>query len=64
MIKLLKCTLIILIIIDFILLLVDEIKDYKKLKKKNLKNWILAKKENRSVSNFIEYLIEKLEKGE
>ena len=33
MIKLLKCTLITLIIIDFILSLVDEIKDYKKLKK-------------------------------
>ena len=34
MIKLLKCTLLILIIMGFILLLVDEIKDYKKLKKK------------------------------
>lgn len=33
MIKLLKCTLIILIIIDFILTLVNEIKDYKRLKK-------------------------------
>ncbi len=33
MIKLLKCTLIILIITDFILTLVDEIKDYNKLKK-------------------------------
>lgn len=33
MIKLLKCTLLILIIMGFILLLVDEINDYKKLKK-------------------------------
>lgn len=33
MIKLLKCALLILIIMGFILLLVDEIKDYKKLKK-------------------------------
>ena len=33
MIELLKCTLLILIIMGFILLLVDEINDYKKLKK-------------------------------
>lgn len=33
MIKLLECALLILIIMGFILLLVDEIKDYKKLKK-------------------------------
>ena len=33
MIKLSKCILLILIIMGFILLLVDEIKDYKKLKK-------------------------------
>ena len=33
MIKLLECTLLILIIMGFILLLVDEINDYKKLKK-------------------------------
>ena len=33
MIKLLKCTIKTLLIIDYILSLVDEIKDYKKLKK-------------------------------